>query len=196
MTNRMEVAMYKNLFFAAIGFFLVLPKDQLLAQGANVVVFLNDGQQVAGELLAVRDTALLIDTLGGKGEDTSFTQIAGIIRVGREAIQKVKVKGESFRLKGTLIGFAIGGTVGAVVGFASGNDEPKGFQIWTLTAGQKALVFGASVGAIGALVGGIVGAARSSKDKEYDASVDEAWASLKAFARYPDKEPEFLKEIR
>lgn len=144
----------------------------------------------------MRDTALLIVTLGGKGEDTSVTRIAGIVRVGREAIQKVKVKGESFRLKGTLIGAAIGGTVGAVIGFASGNDEPKGFQTWTLTAGQKALIGGAGGGVIGALIGGVVGAASSLKDKEYDASLDEAWASLKAFARYPEKEPEFLQGIK
>jgi hypothetical protein len=194
--HAMEVTMFKKLFFATIGFFLVLSKDQLLAQGAEVVVFLDEGRQAAGELLAVRDTALLIDTLGGKGEDTSVTRIAGIVRVGREAIQKVKVKGESFRLKGTLIVAAIGGTVGAVIGFASGDDKPKGFYTWTLTAGQKALIGGVGGGVIGGLIGGVVGAARSSKDKEYDASVDAAWASLKALARYPDKEPEFLEVIK
>ncbi len=142
--------------FAAIGLFFVLLKDELLAQGAEVVVFLDEGRQAAGELLAVRDTALLIDTLGGKGEDTSVRRIAGIVRVGREAIQKVKVKGESFRLKGTLIGAAIGGTVGAVIGFANGNDEPKGFQTWTVTAGQKALIGGAGGGVLVVLSEGLL----------------------------------------
>ena len=186
--------MFRGLLFATIGFFLVLLKDQVAAQGANVIVFLNEGQQVGGELLAVRDTALLIDTLGGTGEATSVTQFAGLVRVGREAIQKVKVKGESFRLKGTLIGAAIGGTVGAVIGFASGDDPPG--TMMRYTAGQKALLGGAVLGVIGVLVGGMSGVAWSSKDKEYDASMDESWVSLKAVARYQDKEPEFLQVIK
>jgi hypothetical protein len=188
--------MSKKLLFAAIGFLLVLANDQLLAQGASVVLFLNDGRQVAGELLAARDSALLIDTLVGKTEDTTATRIAGIIAVGREAIQKVRVKGESLRLKGTLIGAAIGVTVGAVVGLASGNDEPKGFQTWTLTGGQEALIGGAVLGVAGIFIGGMTGAAWSSKDKEFDASVNELWVGLKAVARYPEKEPEFLQVIR
>jgi len=187
--------MFKKLFFAAIGFFLVLANDQLLAQGASVVVFLDNGRQVAGELLATRDSALLIDTLVGKTEDTTATRIAGIIAVSREAIQKVRVKGESFRLKGTLVGAAIGVTVGAVVGLASGDDEPKGFVI-PPTAGQKALRGAAVLGVAGIFIGGMTGAALSSKDKEFDASVNELRVGLKAVARYSDKEPEFLQVIK
>jgi gas vesicle protein len=171
-------------------------KDQLLARGASVVVFLNDGRQVTGELLAVRDTALLIDTLVGKAEDSIATQIAGIVGVSRDAVQKVRVKGESLRLKGTLIGAAIGAAVGGVIGLASGDDKPNEIHLWPYTAGQKALAYGTVLGVAGAFIGGIIGVESSSKDKRYDATVKEDWASLKAVARYPDKEPEFLKKIK
>jgi hypothetical protein len=169
-------------------------KDQLLARGASIVVFLNDGRQVTGELLAVRDTALLIDTLVGKTEDSAATQIAGIVRVSRNAVQKVRVKGESFKGKGRLYGTLVGAGLGVVIGFADGNDPPGSFM--RLTAGEKALTFGAFGGLLGGFVGAIYGAAWSTEDKEYDTSVKEDWASLKAVARYPEQEPEFLKKIK
>jgi hypothetical protein len=186
--------MANKLFFATIGFLLLLPNDRLLAHGAKVVLFLKDGGDEAGELLAVRDTALLIDTLEDRGEDTTATQIAGIISVNRGAIQTLIVRGESLRIKGILYGALIGAGLGAAIGLADGNDPD-----WPSpghTAGQKALI-GLSYGApLGASMGGIIGAAWSSKDKQYNVTVDEWWASLKAVARYPDKEPEFLQVIK
>jgi hypothetical protein len=189
----MEVAISKKFLFATIGSFLMLPKAQLVSQGANVIVFFNEGRQVTGELLAVRDTALLIDTLVGKAKDSTATQIAGIVGVSRDAVQKVRVKGESFKGKGRLYGTLVGAGLGVAIGFADGNDPPGSFM--RLTAGEKALTAGAFGGLLGGFVGAIYGAAWSTEDKEYNTSVKEDWASLKAVARYPEQEPEFLRSI-
>lgn len=65
--------------------------------------------------------------------------------------------------KGFGIGFLIGGGVGVLAGYASGDDEP-GFVAFT--AAGKALFAGVFLGLLGATLGGIVGVANANKQWE------------------------------
>ncbi len=55
-------------------------------------------------------------------------------------------------LKGAAIGFFIGAPVGAIIGFASG-DDPGGRGFFHFTAGEKAAVGAAVLGGVGAIIG-------------------------------------------
>ena len=61
-------------------------------------------------------------------------------------------------LEGLGIGLLVGGLLGALMGFADG-DDPEGSFIW-VSAETKAVVGGGFFGAIGGLIGIIIGAAR------------------------------------
>ena len=66
------------------------------------------------------------------------------------------------RLKGVLtgagFGFLSGAAGGVIIGFAKGSDPHPG-ELFEMTAGNKAAVYGWLLGTLGTLVGGIVGGA-------------------------------------
>jgi len=62
---------------------------------------------------------------------------------------------------GAGIGFLAGATVGTIYGFSKGSD-PHGV-LFELTAGDKAVLYGALIGTAGSLLGAIVGAASAEK---------------------------------
>jgi hypothetical protein len=189
MTRAKEVTMLKKLFFAPIGFFLVLPNDQLLAQGADVSLLLKNGQEISGELLSVRDSSLVISTMEDANENDLSTQTVGIIAVRNEELFHVVVKGKSNIVTGmaggVLYGAALGGVLCSCIPAASGLSTPEE------RAAGGAFVFGA----IGFVVGTIAGIASSSNDKLVEPRMNNDFSSLRPLARYPDKEPEFLQVI-
>lgn len=82
-------------------------------------------------------------------------------------IYRVFVIGKSRFGYGIGMGFLTGATAGAVVGLASGDDDPHTFL--SLTAGAKAIILGFTLGITGAVVGGVVGA---SQGRDYDFTVN------------------------
>ncbi|GMR12872.1 MAG: hypothetical protein BMS9Abin29_1066 [Gemmatimonadota bacterium] len=111
--------------------------DDLLA-GHKVRVRLSDGSTLFGAEFV---------TVGP--DSVRFLQGAR----GRIAIptERFSSAGYPNRWKGFGWGAVIGGGLGAIIGFASGDDPPSGF--FTITAEEKA----AALGVAGALVGGISG---------------------------------------
>ncbi len=71
-------------------------------------------------------------------------------------INTIALKEKRAGLKGALIGLGAGAVVGAIIGFASGDDPPE--QFLAFTAGEKAFGLGLLGGSTGALIGGIAGA--------------------------------------
>jgi hypothetical protein len=115
------------------------------------------GQTAAGYLYSLGDTSLLLsrerrflrlsDSIVAAGTRFRYVDLSTVV------LYKKGVIGRS-----ALIGFCIGAGVGALIGLASGDDDP-GKTWFAYTAGEKALGGGILVGGAGAIVGLIVGAA-------------------------------------
>ena len=71
-------------------------------------------------------------------------------------INTIALKKKNAGLEGVLIGLVAGAAVGAIIGFASGDDPPE--EWFALTAGEKAFGLGLLGGSTGALIGAIAGA--------------------------------------
>jgi hypothetical protein len=182
--------MHNKLLVTTVGLLLGFPTDCILAQGADVVLLFKTGEEISGELLEVRDSSLMISTLEDASEKDLSTHSAGIIAVRNERIFHVVIKGKSNMLKGMGIGTAVGGGLGALIGFASG-DDPPGFL--SFTASEKAGAGAIVLGGLGFLVGTVAGIASSSSDKLVEPLMNNDFSSLKPLAGYPDKEPKFLE---
>ena len=91
-------------------------------------------------------------------------------------INTIVLKKRNEGLKGAWIGFGAGAVIGAIIGFASGDDPVSPLSgnpfndifvslgnSFAMTAGQKAVFTGITGGAIGALIGGITGALLKKK---------------------------------
>jgi hypothetical protein len=114
-------------------------------RGNDVIVTKNDGKVVAGELLAVKGTDLLImDGSTSAGITASLADV-----------KSVKVIKNSKFLKGVGLGLLIGAPIGALVGAASGKTNPGWFEV---TPGQGAVLGAVFFGGLSALVGGVFGA--------------------------------------
>jgi len=142
-------------------------------EGAEVTLSLNDGTRIYGELLSVRDSTLIICTEYSAAEEELARGVYPIFSIKGQEIQKITVEGESKFWASAGYGALIGAAVGAVGGFASGDDESGFFRF---TAEDKALGLSCCFSTIGAIIGGIVGAGNSTDEviihlpPEYDFS--------------------------
>jgi len=111
-------------------------------RGAILIITKKNGQQVGGELIAVKKDSLLLFI----GVDVS---------VDISEIKVIRIVKKSKVLQGLGFGFLIGAGSGALMGLADGGDPSA--WIGPRTAGEAA-VWGAVVfGPLGAIIGGTLG---------------------------------------
>lgn len=107
------------------------------------------GRRIEGTLVSL-DDSLVIETGSGesvvRGRPTVIFRHAGHVPAGRGF------------LRGAGIGALVGFGAGALIGFADGDDEGT---FIAFSKEEKALIGGATLGAIGLVAGGIFGAATS-----------------------------------
>jgi hypothetical protein len=168
-------------------------EDLHLARGADVILLLKTGQEISGELVSVRDSSLVISTIEDANENDLLTQTAGIIAVRNEEILHVVIKGKSNVLKGMILGTLAGVGFHAVLGLAIGANPLKAYFTDADPVAREA---GMTYGAVGLLLGTVVGAASSSRDRLVEPLPDQDFSSLRPIARFPEEEPEFLKKIK
>jgi hypothetical protein len=156
-------------------------------KGANIIIQKKDGKTITGELLTVKsDAIILMDSLNQTGITQSVKEIKKIT---------VVKKGRFF--KGLGLGLVIGGGSGALLGLASGDDEPGWFS---LTAEQKAAVGGLGLGIISALTGGIIEAIKGIDETvvlegRTPKEMSRILKKLNAKSRSPQAAPQIYLEV-
>ena len=170
---------------------LTVPANDLLADGADVVLLLNSGSEVSGELLSVRENAILIARTSGTTDEVLERFPDAISVVPYESVQKVTIDGNSY----VLLGLGLGLVTGVAVGFAVAPDAHEDNSPGQLVDGINSTYSVSIGGLIGLALGTVVGAAASTGDNEMETSTFKSPYSLKPYARYQEDEPEFLKAI-
>jgi len=172
-------------------------------EGAEVTLILKFGEKIQGELLSVRDTALIIKY--SPTEEELAEGVYPIISIKSEEIQKIIIEGESNFWEGAGYGAIAGAALGAMIGSASGDDPPG---LFSMTKEEKTLTGVTCLTPIGAIIGGIAGSSNSIDEVAinlppgYDFSLlnmnlgTSLNSLLKQLSRYPEKEPKYLKAIK
>ena len=134
-----------------------LPAQDSLPQKSRILsakITTLSGHMSAGYFYAMTDSALLISTQKQplRWYDTANK---GMYRFEYQDLGKAEIYKKGQVGRSLLTGLLIGGAVGAVIGFASGDDSKD--QFLALTAGEKAFGLGAVGGGLGAITGLILG---------------------------------------
>jgi hypothetical protein len=122
----------------------------------NVIVYTKEEKQYAGllEMFSKKDLYLL-----------SIEQNNYRFKIPLVDVEKIVIPAESKVLSSIGWGALVGVVVGALIGFASGDDEGDMIEF---SAGQKALGAGAALGLLGALVGLFVGLGASEDEHQIE----------------------------
>lgn len=125
------------------------------AAGKLASMTLTNGQVLSGKgLQMAMDSTFWLDKATGRKQSIATSEIGKVV---------IKKRGRG-ALEGLGIGILTGAVTGALIGFASGDDDPKTVFL-PLTAEEKALGGGIVLGGAGGLLGLPIGAAVGSKDK-------------------------------
>jgi len=146
----------KKLISLFLIFFLVMLSMNLYAKerrGAKLIVTKKDGQQIRGELIAVKPNSLLL--LDTEGKDVS---------VDIKDIEEIVIVKKSKLLLGAGIGLLFGAVIGALIGLSEGEDPVVRGVPPPLSVEDKVLGYGFYIGFSGGSLGGIAGAI-AGKDK-------------------------------
>jgi len=152
--------------------------------GSELLIQKKDGQEIRGELLTVKGSQLLL---------MDSSSLSGVtLDIGE--ISRIRVLKESKFFKNAGKGLLWGGGIGAVLGFAQGDDE----QWFGLSAEEKALGFGLAFGILGGLVGGILGSLEGidesiDLERRSDDEIRLILNKLDSGSRYPKALPENIR---
>ena len=134
--------------------------------GAKLVIKKKDGQQVKGELIAVKQNLLLLLDTEGKDESIDIADIR-IIRIVKKS-------------KAVKYGLLVGGGLGLIGGISQIGEEVHGF-IPTFIDG---FIFGALIGVI---AGAVAGTDKTIQiEGKSEAEIKEVLVELRKKARVPD----------
>lgn len=154
----------------------------------EVEILLVDGATLTGNILALRDTSIVL-----WADVTSGKQSAVVLP--HRQILNVQTAGSSYILVGLLSGCAVGCLTGVAIG---GSQPVEQHGDCSNPAAEKEAnqVTGAAIGSlVGALVGLAVGGGASQSSRVLVSPAQRDFKVLKGVARYPDSEPEYLKSI-
>lgn len=157
--------------------------------GAEVNFLLNNKTEIEGELLSVRDSSLIICTEYSATEEELANSVYPVILVRNNEIQEITIEGNSYVWWGIGIGYLTGAIIGYLLGQTGATNDNTDQAFSGLGGG----ILG---GLIGLAAGGGIGYAFSTEEfvlQEIPSGYN--FYFLKTLARYPDKEPEYLKVV-
>lgn len=152
--------------------------------GDELMIQKRDGQDVRGELIAVKHNSLLLL------ESDSSADVS----VGVSDIEVIVFANKPKVFTRAGIGLLIGASAGALLGLMYGSDKPNGIDEpdrVSRSASKKALTLGAFFGLLGTLGGGIAGAFEGSDEIIFmegksESEIKEILEGLRSKARFPD----------
>ena len=158
------------------------------AGGRAIDVYLRDSSVVRGELLSIRDTALVITSTPG-APDTMLAAHPGMVSlIGWRNVVQVRSEGRSNVGLGMGIGFAAGLLIGVAAAQSVDANDPDYYN--TLT---PKLAIPLRSGGIGLCAGALIGLTASSADIDVKPQPGYQFTLLRRYARYEGDEPEHLK---
>jgi len=181
----------KKIAVLSLLFWIVYSPTSSLAkeprQGTILVLGKKDGRLIRGELLAVKESTLILLNHDNLSQITE--------NIGE--IKHIGIEKKSGFLKGLGYGLLIGAASGAALGFLSGNDESG---LFFTTAGQKAWGGALVFGILGASIGGIWGAVKGidesiSLEGISEEELKQVLKKLASQARFSSELPENFARI-
>lgn len=171
---------------------LVVPMGNLRASGAKVTMVLESGQHIAGELLALADSTLIVAIDFGLREESLRTDTAKLVKVGVNDIRAFNLCGRSYLADGMLLGMVGGAGIGALVSYTGSGFDTYNSNIDPTGPGAGAMIIG-FLG--GALLGGFLGEIAGTGDEEVNSRDWHRLGYLKGLTRYADRDlPDFLEK--
>ncbi len=155
--------------------------------GADIQAFTFNGKQFRGELLSVRENSLMIFNSSACG--SNYKQLNCVGQIKKDDIQKVIIEGSSY----VLAGIGAGGILGLISLAVTMESNTGGFSNIPRFKYSEGVTVGAVLGCI--IVGGIVGWLASTPDEIIEPFSEYDISGLSVYAKYPDSEPEYLKQI-
>ncbi len=142
-------------------------------RGADVVVTIKEGQEIKGELIAVKPNSLLLLTPAGKDESID---VAGI--------REIKVAKKSRAWKGALYGFVAGAVGGIALAYAVRDTEES---VKPIIYPVGAVAGGTAGGLIGLGIGALAGKTKTvTVEGTSESALKDVLADLRTMARIPD----------
>ena len=148
--------MYKIIacFLVVFSAIVVQAQDTLKPRKFKINLVTTSSDDYKGYLLAISDSSIAISSSPVEFQITFNNTYSHKIEFYN--VENVIIKRKGSVGRGAFIGAIIGLAVGAIGGLFSGDDPPD--QWFAMTAGDKALSFGAAGAISGSLIGMLVGA--------------------------------------
>ena len=169
----------KTVSLFSLLFFILMLAPPSFAEGGSPGLLAAKGLSVKpAEHSDLEDRLILLNASSSTGAEIRIGEVA-LIRIHK----KTNIPSSGF------LGFLIGGTSGALLGIASGDDIKKGtFAIFSFSAGEKACMGALALGLLGTLAGGIIGSLdgiKESIDMERlpPSALDQVLDKLKSYTR-------------
>jgi hypothetical protein len=185
--------------YAVVFILLLLCQTALSGSGRVVNILLKSDTSFVAELLAVRDTALIVSTAPSASEEDLWHNLASIRLISRRSIRSVYAEGASHTWMGVGIGVLGGGVAGALIGSATSPTDESTIAgaIVQPIAKTYNMGMGSVIGGLaGGLAGLIIGSASSTPEISVVPEQPPYLQSLSKYARYQDGEPGFLKTLK
>jgi hypothetical protein len=162
-----------------------------VASGRKVSITLKDSSSITGELLAVRDSNLIINRELWVSEQKLQSNHDSLTIVPFTSAVRIHVAGHRNSWVGAGVGLAAGMGVGAFMGYHVSTSNSN----WSSDRGFNAVV-GSLMGILpGFFSGMIVGAFVETDERDIDPRDKVEMGLLSKHARYQEGEPEFIKSI-
>jgi hypothetical protein len=193
--------MYKRIVIALMMASLSLGVQIQYPFGPEVRVRLKTGADYQGEILALRDSNVILSLIHGADSNLLARSKHSIIMLRHDAIHEVSLPGTGSSK--ALLGALLGAPSGCLAGYAIGDgqeveqrrDDPYGCR--AQDEKHRNQINGGLIGCfVGAALGAAVGGAASSNDMVLISPMNRDFSGLRILARYKGVEPAFLREVK